>query len=561
MKRFLLLTVGLLLLLSSCSRFSDDVVARVDGKKILRGELFLYVPEAEFNSMPPSEKSALIDQICDEYRMRYFLEEEGLLDTGDVKWEIATWKIRQLANMAYNHLIIDKILTAQAERELYDRLRYEINVSHILIGYNGQYKTHDRSREEAETLAAELEKSLTEENFYTMAEKYSDDPSREQNGGNLGWGKSGSWVDSFEEAAFKLEPGKITGSVETPFGFHFIKLNERRELIVDPFETMRPELRDIAFNKWQNRFMLREQAVFDSLSTAGPLVYKDSLLNDFIERFVRLSQNVFYSEHFTAFDILDVFEDTLTVGYIGDIPINKEWIHQFLKILSLQMPPRFTDVSSFRSFVEQHRPGVMLYKTALEMGIDNSRDYLRYYNVYLAKKAASLFDKYYVFEKINPGPDALRDFYENEKIRLYFNEATVQVREVLLSDSTLAAELLQRARAGESMAELATQYSVRNVGKNNAGLIPPVKRSQYGEMGLAAFNILDGEFAGPFKVGKHYSIIRREKYIPESYKSLQQIRYRLLTDYRSQHLDEKRAEQREMLHRRYRAEVNPLYTE
>ncbi|MDD5709583.1 MAG: peptidylprolyl isomerase [Candidatus Marinimicrobia bacterium] len=559
MKRFLLFTVTLLLILSSCSRFGEDVVARVDGKKILRDELFLYVPQGEFERMSPAEKSAQIDKMCDEYRMRYFLEKEGLLDTGDVKWEINTWKIRQLANTAYNHLIIDKIFTLQAERELYDRLRFEINVSHILIGYRGPRNTHSRSREEAEALAEEVAAALNADNFYDLAEKYSDDPSREQNRGNLGWGRSGNWVDAFEDAAFKLEPGEISGPVETPFGFHFIKLNERRELSVEPFETMRPELRDIAFNKWRTRFMLREQEVFDSLSIAGPVVYNDSLLNDFIERFVRLSQNVFYSENFTAFDILDVFDDTLTVGYIGEEPINKAWIYQFLKILSLQMPPRFSDVRSFRSFVEQHRPGVMLYRAALNLGIDRSRDYISYYNVYLAKKSASLFDKYYVFEKINPDPEMLRDFYENVKSELYFNEATVQVREVLLNDSTFAAELLRRAKAGESMAELATQYSVRNVGKNNAGLIPPVKRTQYGEMGVAAFNILDGEIAGPFKVGKHYSIIQREKRIPESYKSLQQVRYRLLTDYRSRHLDEKREEQRAMLHRFYRAEVNSSY--
>ncbi|MDZ7820553.1 MAG: peptidylprolyl isomerase [Candidatus Marinimicrobia bacterium] len=307
--------------------------------------------------------------------------------------------------------------------------------------------------------------------------------------------------------------------------------------------------------------MEREKAVFDSLGQSNPVVYDDSLLTDFIDRFTRLSENVFYSKQFSAYDILDIFPDTLRVGRIGDRPIDKEWIHQYLKVVSLQVPPRFKDVPSFKSFVGQNRIGSLLYKCAKRRGLDETPSYLQRYNVYLAKKSADLFDKRYVFEKINPGNDALREFYESYKDSLYSIEKTVEVREVLVEDSSLAAEILEKARSGEEMAQLATEYSIRNIGKRNEGLIPPVKKHQYGEMGIAAFNMLDNEIAGPFKIGEHYSVIQRIGENPAGYKSMEDIRYRLLTDYRSVHMKEKREEQFAGLRKMYTVKVNPSYTE
>lgn len=559
MKRSFLILFFLALTLSSCTFLSKEDVAAIGKHKISRGELYRFIPEETFKALGPDEKKQQVDLICDSYLSRHFLEDSGDLDSGEVKWEIEVWKTLEYANRAYQHLVINKILTPEAERDLYDRLKYEINVSHLLIGFNNSRSLNARTREEAAALAAEIKEKITGDNFEELVSLYSDDASKAENRGHLGWGGSGHWVIDFEDAAYSLHPGEISGPVETDFGFHIIRMNERREIPVDPFETLQGELREIAFNKWRLRFMLRENAVFDSLVMTNPIVYDDSMLVRFMDRFSRLSVNVFYSEQFTAFDILDIFEDTLTVGRIGDTPIDKAWIYRYLKVLNLQMPPRFTDIASFKSFVEHNKLGDYLNKAAKNLGVERSKDYIHTYNVYLAKKSSSLFDKLYVFDAMNPDSRQLGEFYEQNKERLYLNEATVQVREVLLGDSLFAEEILSRARAGESMADLAAAYSVRNIGKNKQGLIPPVKRHQYGEMGLAAFNMKDGEIAGPFRIGKHFSVIQRINRIPESVKSKQEVQYRLLTDFRREHSAEKRAEQREMLRKKYRVRINPLY--
>jgi len=99
-----------------------------------------------------------------------------------------------------------------------------VRASHILISYAGAERaTSTRSKDEARELAQDIEKKAKAgEDFGELAKAYSDCPTADK-GGDLGFFKKGRMVKPFEDATFALEPGQVSGVVETKFGYHIIK--------------------------------------------------------------------------------------------------------------------------------------------------------------------------------------------------------------------------------------------------------------------------------------------------------------------------------------------------
>ncbi len=125
-------------------------------------------------------------------------------------------------------------VTDEALQEAYDA-RFadatpatEYNANHILV----------ETEDEAKALIAELEGGA---DFETLAKEHSTGPSG-PTGGALGWFGLGMMVPEFEQAVVALEPGAISGPVQTQFGWHVIKLNETRLAEAPTLDQMREEL-------------------------------------------------------------------------------------------------------------------------------------------------------------------------------------------------------------------------------------------------------------------------------------------------------------------------------
>ncbi len=107
----------------------------------------------------------------------------------------------------------------------------------------------DSARQAALNEASEVrQKLLNGEDFEQLARRYSDDPGTKEKGGELGWFRRGQFVPAFDRAAFSLRPGQISPVVETPFGFHIIRVDkvkgperQARHILITPEITSADE--------------------------------------------------------------------------------------------------------------------------------------------------------------------------------------------------------------------------------------------------------------------------------------------------------------------------------
>lgn len=102
---------------------------------------------------------------------------------------------------------------------------------HVQIAWDGAWRSAaTRTRDEARARAEEVLRALQAgQDPDALARQYSDDPSAERNGGDLGLVARGQLVPAFEEAAFALKPGETSDIVESPYGFHIIRRLEPTE--------------------------------------------------------------------------------------------------------------------------------------------------------------------------------------------------------------------------------------------------------------------------------------------------------------------------------------------
>ncbi|MCD5390909.1 peptidylprolyl isomerase [candidate division NPL-UPA2 bacterium] len=134
----------------------------------------------------------------------------------------------------------------------------EIRVRHILIRLDPD--ADEEVQAEAKKKAEEiLERLKGGEDFAALAKEYSEDPGSREKGGDLGFFPRGWMVPAFEEAAFSLKLGEVSQLVKTPFGYHIIKLEERREAYTTPLEEVWSEIHDTLKKKRADE-IAREEA-------------------------------------------------------------------------------------------------------------------------------------------------------------------------------------------------------------------------------------------------------------------------------------------------------------
>ncbi|MEQ8625784.1 MAG: peptidyl-prolyl cis-trans isomerase [Vicingaceae bacterium] len=214
---------------------SVALVAQDNGEKIFIDFGDEKITKAEFkrvyekNNNGEMVSKSTVDEYLELYinfKLKVLEAEARGLDTnaGFVK-ELAGYR-RQLAQP---YMSADNILE-ELKKEAYERLQEDIRASHILISVKEDASPEDTllAYKKAEEVKKKLEKG---EDFEALAKEYSDDPSAKVNGGDLGYFTAFYMVYPFESAAYNTKEGEISEIVRSKFGYHILKITDRREAV------------------------------------------------------------------------------------------------------------------------------------------------------------------------------------------------------------------------------------------------------------------------------------------------------------------------------------------
>ncbi len=254
--------------LSACDAMSQamtahtDVVARAGGLELTVDEAVGLLAQ---NPRLPAE-SEVVEAVANLWVDYVLLATEASRDSTLASLDVGPVidpVLEQQLFVKLNEQVIqvDTALGDEELREVYEREKpgAQIRARHILLRSGPEASSAQRDSTLA--LARDLRaRAAAGQDFAKLAEEYSQDPGSARDGGDLGFFERGQMVAPFEEAAFALGVGEVSDVVETPFGFHVIKVEEHR---MSSFEEVKDSFRAQTL---QRRVVEAQEAYVETLT-------------------------------------------------------------------------------------------------------------------------------------------------------------------------------------------------------------------------------------------------------------------------------------------------------
>ena len=217
-------------IVTGCNKKNKTVVAEIGSDKI-----YMYQFEDQFlkstgNNIDSAKKTTIEQRkefldLMVKLRLKVLAAtEKGYLESPEIKADLESYKKNYLSAF-----LIDKKVTDPYIKDLYERKKFEIRASHILINLPQTATSEDsvKAFQKAKTVIDKLKEGAV---FSDVAKEFSEDPSAKSNGGDLYYFTGGMTVPEFEEEVYKLKPGEYTKApIRTMFGLHIVSVTDKKK--------------------------------------------------------------------------------------------------------------------------------------------------------------------------------------------------------------------------------------------------------------------------------------------------------------------------------------------
>lgn len=244
------------------SASEDTVLARIGDRKIMMSDFNRMISYYDADKQKALEqnpifKATILQRIVQAIVLSKMAHDNGFDKRPDIKEQINLLSNDFLASQYLTQEIVNKIKVTENDMKLYYKTRPDelktpemVRARHILImiDKSASEDAKGKAKEKAESI---LKRARAGEDFAKLASESSNDIVSKAKGGDLGFFPKGRMAPEFEKAVFSLKPGEVSGIVETQFGFHIIKVEEKKESILEPYDKIKDKVREKVFNDFK----------------------------------------------------------------------------------------------------------------------------------------------------------------------------------------------------------------------------------------------------------------------------------------------------------------------
>ena len=245
----------IILFVSGVASAADpEILARVGNKNITKADIealisFYPANQQAIIRMDPKNEEALLNNYVTILAVAETARRQGFDKEKNMRKQIQILSDEHLAKGYVQKNVLSKVKVTDKDVEEYYKnhpKEFEkpetVKARHILIGFKGDM-TEDQKKELRKKAEDVLKKAKGGDDFAQLASEYSDDPGSKTKGGELGYFPKGNMVPEFENAAFNLKPGEISNVIETPYGYHIIKVEDKKAGEMPAFDSIKEQVR------------------------------------------------------------------------------------------------------------------------------------------------------------------------------------------------------------------------------------------------------------------------------------------------------------------------------
>lgn len=554
----LLAFFGTLLIISGCD--SDQSVARVGEMSITKNELLRDFEKnlgrkSSYVEVPYSRKEELLNGLIEKKRKVLAARERGLDQDSSFLAEQKTYRERMIGSRYYEKFVMDQLISKEELDTYIQNQADEVNADHIMISFKDVNARNQRTRDEALALAATiLEKLKNGADFNLMADEYSDEPGVKKSHGVLGWFTWGTMADPFQKAVWEMKPGEISDVVETRFGFHIIRLNERRtrpgyvrpdteEQVYNIKRTLSKAYMDSARTLWEKQREMLEKK-YDLKLIKENIIKMSTLVTE------RMNSGSLHTSTFSDMEKQNKLAEwnggEITVGTLLEGSRNNV----------MRMLINYKQASFLENDVRNKGTVELVMTDAHKTGIDQDPFIEEMLTRFSEDKLVQMVDRSLIEEPATVTDEEAEEFYRQHPDD-FMRPEEIELWEIYVKKKTQAEDIVAQLKRGTNFGTLVKKYSQDKMAAGRDGYVGYRAVGSRGPVSREAFALgPGGKIGGPIEYRNGWVVFKTGNLRESSVREFKDVKNRAKSLLRRERIRENSVRWKNELIENYPAEID-----